>query len=79
MTTYAIVEGSRAYEIVRGASLEAALKGVRHPTWIAANIGRYSQVPDNDSTGAELLHGATDNGDGTFTNPPPPEEEEEPI
>lgn len=75
MTTFAIVEGGRAYEIVTGTTLEEALAPVRHPDWVAENIGRYSEVPSTDTNGETLKHGATDNGNGTFTNPPKPEPE----
>lgn len=72
MSTWAIVTGGRAYEVVTGDTAAAALAGKRADAWIAANLASYRQVPDTDINGAPLEHGAVDNGNGTFTNPPAP-------
>lgn len=61
MSTYGRLVGGYALDCQVASSL-AELAERFHPDWLARNP--FSQVPDG------TLHGATDNGDGTFTNPP---------
>lgn len=62
MTTFArLVNGSALDCRVQASAAELA--ACFHPAWLAANP--FSVVPDG------TVHGAKDNGDGTFTNPPP--------
>lgn len=61
MTTYARIVDGRAYDC-QTASSPAELAKRYHPQWLAANP--FTVVPDG------TLHGAVDNGNGTFTNPP---------
>ena len=63
MTTFA--------RLVRGIALDCRVQASAtelaacfHPDWLAANP--FTVVPDG------TLHGAKDNGNGTFTNPVPP-------
>lgn len=61
MTTYAhIVDGHTTNVVVTPPDLSLRF----HPDWLAANP--FVVVPDG------TLHGARDNGDGTFSNPPAP-------
>lgn len=63
MTTYARLVNGHALDCQVAASV-ADLAERFHPAWLAANP--FSIVPDG------TLHGAKDNGNGTFTNPPVP-------
>lgn len=65
MTTFARLVGGYALDcqiVATAAELAARF----HPDWLAANP--FAVVPDG------TVHGATENGDGTFTNPAPPSE-----
>ena len=67
MSTFAQVYNGRAHNVVLGADLYSALSNTFHPNFIAHELaaGRdWTDVPEG------TLHNATDNGDGTFTNPP---------
>ncbi len=69
MTTFAQVYDAVAHNVVIGATLDLALDGKYSPDWIASEGGEgriWSLVPDG------TIHGARDNGDGTFSNPPRP-------
>ena len=60
MSTYARIVDGFAVDIV----VEPPLLAERfNPDWMAAQT--FIVVPDG------TIHGASDNGDGTFTNPPP--------
>lgn len=63
MTTYARISGGFALDCQVATSLDD-LKSRFHPEWLAAHP--FVVVPDG------TIHGAKDNGNGTFTNPPPP-------
>ena len=62
MTTYARLVNGFALDCQVAASA-AELAARFHPAWLAANP--FTVVPDG------TIHGARDNGNGTFTNPPP--------
>lgn len=62
MTTFARSVGGFAVDIQIAASA-TELQGRFHPDWLAKNP--FIVVPDG------TLHGAIDNGNGTFTNVPP--------
>ena len=61
MTTYARIVSGYALDCQSAASA-TQLVARYHPVWLAANP--FTVVPDG------TLHGAKDNGNGTFTNPP---------
>lgn len=63
MTTYARIQSGFAVD-VQIAATATELAARFHPEWFAANP--FTVVPDG------TLHGARDNGNGTFTNPLPP-------
>lgn len=63
MTTYARLVDGFAVDCQVAANT-AELSARFHPDWYAAHP--FSVVPDG------TLHGAKDNGNGTFTNPPSP-------
>jgi hypothetical protein len=68
MTTFAQVYDGCAHNIVIGSDFDSAMDGKFAPAYVKSEIaaGRsWSEVPDG------TLHGATANGDGTFTNPTP--------
>lgn len=64
MPTFAKISGGKANNVVICAN-QAAVAQCFHPDWLAAQGGTmaWTQVPDG------TRHGATDNGNGTFTNP----------
>lgn len=64
MTTYARIVAGFALDCQTAASV-AELAARFHPEWLANNP--FSVVPDG------TIHGAKDNGNGTFTNPPLPQ------
>jgi len=63
MTTFARIVGGYAVDCQTASSIEV-LATRFHPEWLAKNP--FVIVPDG------TLHGALDNGNGTFTNPSPP-------
>ena len=63
MTTYARIVNGVALDCRVQASA-SELVACFHPDWLTAHP--FVVVPDG------TLHGAKDNGNGTFTNPPPP-------
>ena len=63
MTTYARLVNGHALDCQTAASA-TELAARFHPSWLAANP--FTVVPDG------TVHGARDNGNGTFTNPAPP-------
>ncbi len=69
MTTFAQVYDGTAHNIVEGPTLDDAIAGKFSPDWVAneAAAGHvFTAVPDG------TMHGAKDNGDGTFSNPAAP-------
>lgn len=64
--TYGRVSGGQALDVITGQNLTAALSGRfaegynPQPYW--------TQIPDTDTGGKPLQSGATDNGNGSFTN-----------
>lgn len=60
MSTFARLVGGSALDCQVAATV-AELAARFHPDWLARNP--FTQVPEG------TLHGARDNGDGTFTNP----------
>ena len=66
MTTWAIIRGGYACDVVSGNTIDLALAGRFAPGWIEANKPAYVQVPPGTESGAK------DKGDGTYTNPAVP-------
>jgi len=62
MTTYARIVSGYALDC-QVAATATELSARFHPDWLTANP--FTVVPDG------TIHGAKDNGDGTFTNPTP--------
>lgn len=76
MTTYAQVYDGTAHNVAVGDSFDQATEGKFNAQWVANEIAEsrsWSVVPDG------TLHGATDNNDGTFTNPVPPTPDPQPL
>ena len=73
MTTFAHVGGGKALDCQEDSNLDAYLLRftavVIYGWMIAGHV--IKQVPNGTQ------HGATDNGDGTYTNPPPPPSQDE--
>ncbi len=68
--TYGRVSGGYVLDVITGNTLTAALAGRFADGYNPSPY--WTQVPDTDTTGAALKSGATDNGNGTFTNAPAP-------
>lgn len=74
MTTYAKISSGHI-ENPFVAEDRTALAECAHPDWFLSQggIDLWVEVPDIDSNGDKIMHGAVDNHDGSFTNPPKPQ------